>query len=177
MSSKALWEPKHQNSFLSHLLSEGLPRFSTQNRADKNAEGTWNCSLTSKVTNHPLAPQFEQTCQCRLVPLNRLTAGGAHPGAGGTTPLVWRCRFPSPWGSMEALRRPADPGGGRKVSHLRQRVWLSRGALSPLDAQLNPQSYVQDLLTPPTRRADLSSRAGFELGSPSKGQQAALGTV
>lgn len=91
--------------------------------------------------------------------------------------MVWRCRFPSPWGPIEALRRPADPGGGGKVSHLRQRVWLGLGALRPLDAQLSPQSYIQDSMTPGARRADLSSRAGFELGSPSKGQQAALGTA
>lgn len=89
--------------------------------------------------------------------------------------MVWRCRFPSPWGSVEALRRPADPGGGGKVSHLRQRVWLGRGALRPLDAQLSPRSYIQDFLTPRAGRGDLSGKAGIELRSPSKDQQAALG--
>lgn len=86
MSSKALWEPKHQNSFPSHLPSEGLPRFSTQNGAEKNAAGTCSCSLTGKVTHHPLAPQSEQTYQRRLILRNRLAAGGAHPGAGGPHP-------------------------------------------------------------------------------------------
>lgn len=144
------------------MLSEGLPRFSTQNGAEKDAAGTCNCSLTGKVTHHPLALQSEQTYLRRLILRNRHTAGGAHPGAGG----------PHPW--SEGAGSP-DPGGGGKVSHLRQRVWLGRGALRPLDAQLSPRSYMQDFLTPWAARGDLSSKAGFELRSPSKDQQAILG--
>lgn len=120
--------------------SEGLPRFRTQNGAEKNAGGTCDCSLTGKVTRHPLAPQSEQTCQRRLILRNRLTAGGAHPGAGRPHPWSGGAGSPAPGAPRRRSGGPQTPPPRGKVSHLRQRVWLGPGALRPLDAQLSRRS-------------------------------------